>query len=253
MIHINLLPGATRKSRGGRGVKLNVGALLTGAAARVKDPLLLSAVGSVVIAVIAIAGMFWLQGAQSAALAGEVRTAEQDSIRFAAVIREKHKTEAQRDSVTTQLQMISSIDGKRFVWAHVMDELSRALPAYTWITQIEQTNTTLPIQPVSKKPDEEKAGAAPKKNGLSEQELADSVAQTQRVDFRVVGNTVDIQALTRYMRLLEASAFIENVQLIKSALILVDGKEVTEFTLEASYQTPDPSAIHTVPLTIAVR
>jgi hypothetical protein len=55
------------------------------------------------------------------------------------------------------------------------------------------------------------------------------------------------------MRLLEASPFIENVQLIKSALIIVEGKEVTEFTLDASYQTPDSTAIRTVPLTVSVR
>jgi hypothetical protein len=87
----------------------------------------------------------------------------------------------------------------------------------------------------------------------SKEALDDSVAQAQRVDFRLVGNTVDIQALTRYMRLLEASPFVENVQLIKSALIIVDGKEVTEFTLDASYQTPDSTAIRTVPLTVSVR
>ena len=38
-----------------------------------------------------------------------------------------------------------------------------------------------------------------------------------------------------------------------SALIIVEGKEVTEFTLDASYQTPDSTAIRTVPLTVSVR
>jgi hypothetical protein len=73
------------------------------------------------------------------------------------------------------------------------------------------------------------------------------------VQFRLIGNTVDIQALTRFMKVLESSPFIENVQLEKSAIILVDGKEVTEFALSAAYQTPDPSSIKNVPVTLSVR
>jgi Tfp pilus assembly protein PilN len=249
MIQINLLPGAAKKSRGPRGVQLNFGAVLTGAAARVKDPYLLGAVASVGIGALAIAGMFWFQGAQTSALAAELQTAEQDSIRFAAIIKEKRKTEAQVDSVRTQLHMIASIDGKRFVWSHIMDEVSRALPSYTWLTQLVQTNITQPIQPQADAPDDKK----PDNSKLSEDAYADSVDLAQRVNVRIVGNTVDIQALTRFMRLLEASPFIENVQLIKSALIIVEGKEVTEFTLDASYQTPDSTAIRTVPLTVSVR
>lgn len=252
MIQINLLPGAVRKSRGGRGVQLNVGALLTGAAARVKDPYLVSAAASVLVGALAVAGMFWYQGAQTSAVAAEIQTAEQDSIRFTAIIKEKRKTEAQRDSVVTQLRMIESIDGKRFVWAHIMDEVSRALPSYTWLTQVIQTNVTEPMQPVAAAPDDE-AKKKSKKNQRSEQAVADSVALAQKVNLRLVGNTVDIQALTRFMRLLEASPFIENVQLVKSALILVENKEVTEFTLDASYQSPDSSAIRTVPLSVSVR
>jgi Tfp pilus assembly protein PilN len=251
MIQNNLLPGAAKKSRGSRGIQLNFGAVLTGAAARVKDPYLLGAVASVLIGVLAVAGMFWFQGAQSSALAAELQTAEQDSIRFAAIIKEKRKTEAQVDSVKTQLHMIASIDGKRFVWSHIMDEVSRALPSYTWLTQLVQTNITQPIQPQAELPDDAKKPANGKQ--MSEEAYADSVDLAQRVNLRLVGNTVDIQALTRFMRLLEASPFIENVQLIKSALIIVEGKEVTEFTLDASYQTPDSTAIHTVPLTVSVR
>jgi Tfp pilus assembly protein PilN len=250
MIHINLLPGAAKKSRGSRGVQLNLGSWLTGAAARVKDPYLIGAAASVLVGALAIAGMFWIQGAQSSAVAAELQTAEQDSIRFAAIIKEKRKTEAQRDSVRTQLHMIESIDGKRFVWSHIMDEVSRALPSYTWLTQLVQTNVSEPIQPAAPTPDEKKAG----KNAQRSQEaIDDSVALAQRVHFRVVGNTVDIQALTRFMRLLEASPFVEDVQLVKSTMILVDNKEVTEFTLDASYQTPDSTAIRTVPLTVSVR
>jgi hypothetical protein len=81
---------------------------------------------------------------------------------------------------------------------------------------------------------------------------ADSAA-ANRLTFRLIGQTVDIQALTRFMKDLEASPFIENIQLIKSVTIIVDNREVTEFQLDAAWETPDPSVIRTVPVSLAVR
>ena len=243
MIEINLLPGAGKKSRG-RGVGLDMAALVTNVAARIKDPYLISAVAAVCLAIAAIAGMHWGQRAQSTALDERLQKAEQDSIRFATVIAEKHKAEAQRDSVLKQLGLIRSIDSKRFIWPHLMDEVSRALPPYTWLTSLAQTNTIAAAAPAATP---EKSPAGPPADS------ADSTASQQGVQFRVVGNTVDIQALTRFMKLLEASPFVENVQLVKSALIIVDGKEVTEFQLDAAYQSPDSSVIRTVPISLAVR
>jgi hypothetical protein len=55
------------------------------------------------------------------------------------------------------------------------------------------------------------------------------------------------------MKLLETSPFVENVTLAKSELVTVEGKEVTEFLLEAQYQRPDSSVIATVPVTLSQR
>jgi hypothetical protein len=76
------------------------------------------------------------------------------------------------------------------------------------------------------------------------------LASAKEVKFRIVGHTVDIQALTRFMKALEASPFIQNVQLTRSDLIQSEGKEVTEFFLEADTQTPPAFAIKTVPLVV---
>jgi hypothetical protein len=124
-----------------------------------------------------------------------------------------------------------------------MDEVSRALPPYTWVTSMVQTNVTTTAQ--SPTPPSTKGGKAGPP-------AVDS-SSVPRVQFRLIGNTVDIQALTRFMKVLESSPFIENVQLERSSIILVDGKEVTEFALSAAYQTPDPSSIKTVPVTLSVR
>ena len=145
--------------------------------------------------------------------------------------------------MVAQVNLIKSFDDKRFVWPHIMDEVSRALPPYTWVTSMVQTNTITTAQQPS---------GPPPKGGKSGPPAVDSTS-VPRVQFKLIGNTVDIQALTRFMKVLEASPFIENVQLERSSIILVDGKEVTEFALSAAYQTPDPSSIKTVPVTLSVR
>jgi len=175
----------------------------------------------------------------------------QDSTRFAAVLKQKALAEAQRDSVLLQLNIIKSIDNNRFVWPHVMDEVSRALPPYTWLTTMAQTSLPTSAAAVAQ------AAAPPPpttkgKKGAA-QAAAPVVIPRDTMTFRIVGNTVDIQALTRFMRMLEQSPFIENVQLARSNLVIVEGKEVTEFQLDAQYEQPDSSAIRTVPVALSVR
>jgi len=245
MIEINLLPGTTSKPRrgGGGGGGVDFAGAAASLVSGVKDPFLLGAAGSALLSAVLIALMFWYQRGQTQDVNRQLDVAIADSTRYTAVIREKRRAEAERDSVVRQVELIKSFDSKRFVWPHLMDEVSRALPPYTWLTTVQQTNNMTAAAPQNAPP------ADGKKPGLPE---VDSTA-VPRVRMKIVGNTVDIQALTRFMKLLEASPFIENVQLEKSSIVLIDGKEVTEFTLTASYQEPDPSAIKTVPVSLAVR
>ena len=81
---------------------------------------------------------------------------------------------------------------------------------------------------------------------------ADSVlaVASRSTKFRIVGHTVDIQALTLFMKTLEASPFIQNVQLARSDMVNSDGKDVTEFQLEAESQTPPPFLVKSVSLAV---
>ncbi|MBL8996872.1 MAG: PilN domain-containing protein, partial [Gemmatimonadetes bacterium] len=165
-----------------------------------------------------------------AALLEQEQVAVQDSTRYDNVVKQTRAAEAQRDSIMRQMSIIAAIDGERFVWAHVMDEVSRALPTYTWLRSVAQANAATTVSPEAVA-----AGTAPK------------------LAVRVVGYTVNIQALTIFMKQLEASPFLENVTLAVSQVATVEGKQVTEFTVEMNYSKPPASAIRTVPLTIAVR
>jgi Tfp pilus assembly protein PilN len=237
MIEINLLPGAGRKARG-RGNGASLGATLSGFAAKVKDPHLIFGVVAVATTLALVAALQWRQTAMAASLDDTEQRAVQDSARYAAELSVKRAAEARRDSVMRQLGIIKAIDNNRFVWPHLLDEVSRVMPPYTWLTHITQTS----VMPT---PGGVASDSAGKKDSLN--------VAPPAMKFRVNGITVDIQALTRFMKDLEASAFVQNVVLDKSTLAVVDGKEVTEFQLSAEYQTPDSSAIRLQPIALSVR
>ncbi len=249
MIEINLLPGATRKGRSGG---MQASELIASASQIASDKYTMGAAGGVIAALAIIGFLYIHQGRVGADLDERELKATQDSSRYSALITAKTRAEASRDSLFQQLSIIKSIDDTRFLWSHVMEELSGALPPYTWLTSVTQTS----IPPSAAAADTSKAGQnAQKKKGpdaiRERRARSDSLlAAAKSVKFRVIGNTVDIQALTRFIKALEGSAFIQNVQLARSDLVVKDGKEVTEFQLDAETQTPPPYAVKTVPLLV---
>ena len=254
MIQINLLPGAKRRTSGGGG--FNPKELLASAGDRVKDKYLVGAVVAGLVAVALGALMFTGQSKKSGAMAERERTALQDSARFATVLRARVAAETERDAVLRQLAVIQSIDDTRFMWSHILEEISRVMPAYTWLTSVAQTSSP----PSAAAPDSEivalqreattPAGKAALERARREKAVAAGARTTQ---FRIIGHTVDIQALTRFMRDLESSPFVQNVNLARSDLVTSEGKEVTEFQLDASSERPPPEEIRTLPLSVRVQ
>ena len=137
MIEINLLPGARKKTKAaGGGSKVDLKAMMASLGERFKDPWLGIGVGGLVVGVLAIAAMFLLQGSKAKTLDERLQAAVQDSIKNAGLVKQLQKAQAQRDSITRQMAIIAAIDGERFVWPHVLDEVSRALPTYTWLRSV---------------------------------------------------------------------------------------------------------------------
>lgn len=249
MIEINLLPGSSRKSRRSSGVDLS--ALAGSLGSRIRDPYLLSAVGASVAAVLLVGFMHMSHSSKATAMAERYEAAKADSIRYAAVIADRRSAEAQRDSVLRQLDIIRAIDDDRFIWSHIMEEVSRALPAYTWLTAVQQTSAVVTAAATIEAAEANK-GATPAANASGDAaEVPDGPSRAPK--FRIVGQTVDIQALTHFMKTLEASPFIQRVQLSRSDMALADGKQITEFHLDAEYEVPPREQLRTVPINLAVR
>ena len=265
MIEINLLPGDGKKKRRATSTatkfefNLKPPAWLASLTQGITDKYMLGAIGTAIASGLLIALMFISQTARSAMLEARETQAVKDSAQYGALLNAKAKAEATRDSLYQQIAIIKSIDDSRYLWSHLMFEISNALPQYTWLTEVTQTSLPKSVavaDTVKKAAGADSATGTPRQRALerdrAKRARSDSLlAAAKDIQFKVVGHTVDIQALTRFMKSLEASPFIQNVQLTRSDLVQAEGKEVTEFTLAAQTQAPPPFAIKTVPLIVS--
>jgi Tfp pilus assembly protein PilN len=250
MIEINLIPGTGKKSKkgGGGGAKLNLAASFGNLKSKIRDPYMLGAIGSAVVAILVTGGLYTTQESRSARLEDELQKAVQDSTRYASVLREREKAEAKRDTVLRSLNMIRAIDDDRYIWPHVMEEVSSALPPYTWIVSLGFSGVGQATTPVT-------TVLAPEASGSSSRRRKAVPTQIVRdtVRLRLIGNTVDIQALTRFMKQLEVSPLLENVTLVSSQHAIDNGKDVTQFQLDMRYTRPGATEVRRVPLAVSVR
>lgn len=247
MIEINLLPGGSgkKKSRSGGGPKVDLRSAFAGLAGNIRDPYLIAAVAGLVVGAAVVGGMYVTQQRREAAVVAAEEQAVADSTRFANYTRQRRRAEATRDTVLRQINVIRAIDGDRFIWPHVLDEVSSAMPEYTWLTAVSFTGTPQGTNtPAVLGQDPSAAAPAPKgAKPAAKDAAADTAVARDEVQIMIEGQTVDIEAITRFMRQLEASPFVSDVQLGKSVLALEDGTEVTAFTLQAKFVRQDSSSI----------
>jgi Tfp pilus assembly protein PilN len=239
MITVNLRPGLKRKRAGSpfAGVLANAKAF----GAKVKDPALLVAV----VAWVGVGGWLgftWLSNAtQLRALEPHLEQARAENKRFKTFLEQKHKQEQIRDSLVSQITTIQSVDGDRYVWPHVLDEVTRALPAYTWLINMAPAPMPAPPPPPPGQAKDAKKKAA-----------VDTTARPGLM-FQLEGRTVDIQAYTRFLRNLEASPWISEVTPVSAQTVVEHERAVTAFTIKARFKQADSAYIRTVPLSQSVR
>ena len=253
MIEINLLPGARRKSKRGGGASFDLGASMASMRERIKEPWLIGSVAVTALALLAVGGLFFQQARSGDALDEALQKAVQDSTRYASVLKEHDRAEARRDTALRSLNLIRAIDDDRYIWPHIMDEVSKALPPYTWLVTLgfsglgqAQQAITVATAPAAAAPDSASAGKRKRK-------VLNTLIPRDTIRIHLVGNTVDIQALTRFIRQLEQSAFLEQVQLVKSEHANDNGKDVTQFQLDMLYTRPDAAMGKRVPLAVSVK
>jgi Tfp pilus assembly protein PilN len=241
MITVNLRPDLKRKRARSplAGVVEAVRGLSVGG--KVKDPLLLACVVSWVGVLGWLGYVVVSTTTELNALEPQLEATRAEHKRFKAFLGEKRHQETIRDSLVAQIGIIRTVDGDRYVWAHLMDEVTKALPAYTWLVDMSSAApTTAPT-------------AAPAAGAQKDSTRSDSVAPPAAVAFVVNGRTVDIQAYTRFLRQLEASPWITDVTPVSAQTVVEKERPVTAFTIRATYRQADSAYIRTVPLSESVR
>lgn len=145
-----------------------------------------------------------------------IEQAVQDSVRYSTIIAKQDELRARRDTLAQKLVMIQEVDAGRYIWAHLVNEISRALPDYTWLIRIEATG------------------------GVE-----------GRPAFQLRGRTGNTFALTRFLKDLEASPFIRDVQLATTESVRAENERVVhEFVITASYEEPPLELLTTIPLQV---
>jgi type IV pilus assembly protein PilN len=212
LIEVNLLPGG--KKRAGRRPTFSF--KLPTVEGVPRDPWILGSAVVVLLAVAVAAYLYLTTTSRREELTVSIEAAVADSARYFDLIQQNSALNARRDSIAQRVGIIQEIDGDRYVWPHIMDEVARMLPDYTWLQELLQVS---PGEPLT---------------------------------FRVVGQAGNNFAVTQFMENLEASVFIRNVELISTEQEVVAtggiNRIVNRFELEAEYERPPPELLETVPL-----
>jgi len=249
MITVNLRPDLKRK----RARRPLQGALegVRGLGSRTKDPLLLVAVMAWVAVVGWLGFVFVGTARELSALEPQLEQSRAENKRFKAFLTEKRHQETIRDSLVAQIGTIRTVDGDRYVWPHLLDEVTRALPAYTWLVDLGPAGAAPRVGPGAPPPPA--TPVPPASSSHTDSSKAGSAPVVQAVQFEVNGRTVDIQAYTRFLRQLEASPWIVDVLPVSAQTVVEKDRAVTAFTIRATYRQADSAYIRTVPLSQSVR
>ncbi len=238
MIEINLLPGKKKKkAAAGAGFKLALPDF-QGLIASIKNPwLLVASVASVVV----VGGgllLFITQSTRLRVLNSRLTDVQAEKRRFDAVIAQKRQSERIRDSLVAEIGIIRGIDQDRYVWPHVLDQITKALPPYTWLTGISVAggNNVAPGAPGS-------VAASP---------TADSTGRPM-VRVWITGSTVDIQAYTTFLRQLAASPWLTDVTPATTSTVIEADRPITAFNVAVRFRVADSVYMRTVPMTQSAR
>jgi Tfp pilus assembly protein PilN len=211
MIEINLLPGTEKRKKQRMAFPVQ---LPTGMPDF--DRLTAFVMAAWIIAPLLAAWMFFGVRSERADLQVAIDQAAADSVRYGRLIETQASLRARQDTIAQKLTIIQEIDAGRYIWPHILDEVSRALPPYTWLETIRHRD----------------AGA--------------------RAGFTIMGKTGNLAALTRFMDALESSPFLRGIELVSSEQAQVgtanEPRLVTDFILTGTYEHPSLDMIETVPL-----
>ena len=152
-----------------------------------------------IIAVAALGWRYWALGQQAAQLEEDIASAQREEARLQEILRQVNEFEARKVMLEARLALIDELRKGQNAPVHMIDQLSRALPDMTWLTNVQQQGYTMTIQ----------------------------------------GRCLTLTSLSDYIGNLEASRyFIRPVEIVESAVVAGDGKipDTISFTIRGTFQ-----------------
>ena len=128
MIHINLVAGERRTAKAA-GRTFDVAQKITVAGSVI-----------VVLTLLLLGWRYWALGQQATELEDGINAARREETRLAEVLKQVAEFEQQREQLKQRLALIDELRKGQNAPVHMIDQVSRAIPEMTWLTNITQAN-----------------------------------------------------------------------------------------------------------------
>lgn len=208
MIRINLLTTERKTAKAGAAKSFSAGG--PGQKMMVLGSLIL------VIVVAALGWRYWALGQAAAKLDADIENAKREESRLQEILRQVKEFEARKALLQARLDLIDQLRQGQNAPVHMVDQVSRALPDMTWLTNMQQSpdGYTLTMQ----------------------------------------GRCLTLTSLSDFIGNLEGSRyFIRPVEIVESSVQAGDGKttpDLIQFTIRGTFQMAGIDSVPQPPPTI---
>lgn len=159
-----------------------------------------------------VIGGFWLaQRSQVEALETRLEEARSDSARLADLRELSDSLTNRQEQIRERVRLVEELDQNRYVWPHLMDEIAVSLPERAWIRALKRQ------------------GSLP------------------NMGVQIIGSASTPLVVTDFVRNLESSAYVDDVQIVGTNKQNTEGLTTQSFTLDAVYSPPRDRTVETAP------
>ncbi len=200
MIEVNLHPEGSKRRRRRRRMPSAPGWMRAPGTGR--DPWLIAAIAAPTLVFLVIAGLWLSRRAERSALEDRLVEAVEDSTRLTDLRMLSDSLIARESGIRQRLDLIQGLDDDRFVWPRLLDEFSRALPSYAWLTSLRLS------------------------------------APLPDLQVQVDGMAANPLAITAFVRQLQESPYVGEVRILGSQEQSLEGFSAHSFKLIVGYAKP---------------
>jgi type IV pilus assembly protein PilN len=105
-------------------------------------------IGSLVLiaTVVGVGWRYWAINQEKAQIAREIETQKREEARLQEILKQVNEFQNRRKVLEARLALIDELRKGQTAPVHMIDQISKALPDMTWLTNMQQTGYTMQIQ-----------------------------------------------------------------------------------------------------------